>query len=154
MNPKVSIAIPIHQTPKTAFFLSRLFKSISEQTFTNYEVILTNEPGMAHNHNAAILKSKGELIKLMQMDDYFDSPYSLKDIVDNFGTEDYWQVTACTHTLDGITTFNPHYPSWTEDIITGNNRLGSLSTITIRNQGKILMGEPLTWVVDCDWYWI
>lgn len=150
--PKISIAIPIHDTTKTAFFLSRLLKSLDEQTFKDYEIVITKEGAMAHNHNQAILRSKGELIKLMQMDDYFAHPEALQDIVDAFKEEDQWLISACTHTLDGVNHFNPHLPSWNDRMYTGNNTLGGFSTLTIRNDHPFLLEEPLTWVVDCDLY--
>ena len=150
-HPKVSISIPYYDTPKTAYFLSRLLFSISQQTFKNYEIVLTNEPGMAHNHNAAILKSKGEIIKLMQMDDYFAHSESHQDIVENFKSE--WMIVGCAHTKEGYDgVFNEHYPEWTDDIITGNNKLGSLSTLVIKNETKMLFDESMSWVVDCDLY--
>ena len=150
-KPKVSIAIPYYDTPKTAYFLYRLLFSINQQTFKDYEIVLTNEPGMAHNHNAAILKSKGEIIKLMQMDDYFADPNSLKNIVAHFKSE--WMIVGCAHIKEGYNkVFNEHQPEWTDDIINGNNRLGGLSTLVIRNETKMLFDESMTWVVDCDLY--
>lgn len=149
---KISIAIPYHDTPKTAFFLSRLLQSIATQTFKDYEIVLSKEGAMAHNHNAAIKKSNGELIKIMQMDDYFAHPAALQNIVDNFSPDDHWMISACEHTKDDEGTFNPHFPTWNDKIYTGNNTLGGFSTVTIRNEGRLLLEESLTWVVDCDWY--
>lgn len=187
--PKISLAIPYHQTEKSAFYLSRLLKSIDKQTFTDYEIVLTNEPGMAHNHNVAILKSKGEIIQMMQMDDYFSSSESLKNVADGFhpgyyrclncgskATHGYsttcdtdcvvsgkgieeepkrdikWQITACLHDINGQVG-NPHIPQWTDDIYTGNNRLGSISTLSFRRDKTLLFEEPLTWLVDVDLYY-
>ena len=147
---RFSIAIPIHDTPNTAFFLSRLLKSLAEQTFKDYEIVITKDGPMAHNHNSAILKSKGELIKIMQMDDYFAHPNALQEISDNFEGE--WLISACAHT-NGKDVFNPHTPAWSDYMFTGNNTLGGFSTLTIRNEGKLLLEEPLTWLVDCDLYW-
>lgn len=148
---KLSIAIPIHDTPKTASFLSRLLKSLSEQTFTDYEIVITKEGAMAHNHNAAIMASKGELIKFIQMDDYLAHPDALQDIVDNFAPEDQWMISPCAHVLNGVE-FNPHFPKWNDRMFTGNNTLGGFSTLTIRNDNPLLLDESLTWVVDCDLY--
>ena len=150
-NPKLTIAIPYYDTPKTAFFLSRLFSTLSKQTFTDYEIVLTNEPGMAHNHNAAMLKGKGEIIKLMQMDDYFADGNSLQDIIDNFKGE--WMITGCAHTEDGHDKlFNQNHPEWTDDIFTGNNKLGGLSTLAVRRETLMLFDESLMWTLDCDLY--
>ena len=154
MIPKISLAIPYHQTTKTAFFLSRLLKSIDEQTFKEYEVVLTNEEGMAHNHNAAILKSKGEIIKMIQMDDYFAYPDALKDTVKAFELNDdkKWLISPSLHVQEervgGL-----HEPEWTMDIYTGNNKLGSISTLAFRKKNQLLFEEPLTWCVDVELYY-
>lgn len=148
MNPKISIAIPIHDTPKTAYFLARMMRSLEMQTFTDYEVVITKEGKMAHNHNAAILKSKGELVKMMQMDDYFAYPTALQEIVDNFDHFDHWMITGCEHS-DG----SEHFPTWNDNIFTGANTLGGFSTLTFRNSSRLLLEEPLQWVVDCDLYY-
>lgn len=155
-SPYISIAIPIHNSPKTAFFLSRLLKSLDEQTFKDYEIVITKEGEMAHNHNAAILKSKGVLVKMMQMDDYFAHPDALAEIVKVFSIQDTWMISASTHSLteNGVEKIgNPHIPSWNDEIYTGNNTLGSISTLTFRNSTRLLFEEPLTWAVDCDLYY-
>lgn len=36
---------------------------------------------------------------------------------------------------------------------TGNNTLGSISTLAMRRESALLFEEPLTWVVDCDLYY-
>lgn len=147
----ISIAIPYHDSPKTAFYLSRLLKSLDEQTYTDYEVVLTKEGPFARNHNAAIVKAKGEYIQMMQMDDYFSGPDALRSIVQGL-TNAPWQITACSHDINGVVAW-PHEPQWTEDIFTGNNRLGSVSTLSFRRENALLMEEPLTWLVDCDLYY-
>lgn len=150
--PKVSIAIPIHDIPKTAFYLSRVLKSISEQTFKDYEIVITKEGEFARNHNTAIIRSKGEIVQMMQMDDYFAHPDALQNIVDGFKNGVIWQITACLHNHDG-NIGSPHEPLWTEDIYTGNNRLGSVTTLSFRRESSLLFEEPLQWVVDVDLYY-
>jgi len=66
--------------------------------------------------------------------------------------EHVWQITACMHDYDGHVT-NPHIPQWTDDIYTGNNRLGSVSTLSFRRESALLFEEPLQWLVDCDLYY-
>lgn len=148
---KISLAVPIHDTPKTAFFLSRLLKSISTQSFKDYEIVITKEGNFARNHNAAIIKSKGEYVQMMQMDDYFAHDKALEYIVKGLETAT-WQITACIHEMDGITG-NPHMPEWTDDTYTGNNRLGSVSTLSFRRENAVFFEEPLQWLVDCDVYY-
>lgn len=148
----ISICIPIHDTPKTAFFLSRLLKSVSEQTYTDYEIVITKQGAFAENHNAAILEAKGEYVQMLQMDDYFRHPDALKIIVDGLDKGAKWQITACVHDYDGVIG-NPHQPEWTNDILTGNNRLGSVSTLSFRRKNAEFFQKPLQWVVDCDVYY-
>lgn len=150
---RISIAIPYHDTPKTAFFLSRLLDSIDKQSFKDYEIVLTKEGPMAHNHNAAILESKGEIIQMMQMDDYFAQPDSLSNIVLHYtnNPETVWAIVPCFDESNGIR--KVHWPEWTDDIYLGNNRLGSISTLSFRRDKGLLFEEPLTWVVDCDLYY-
>lgn len=151
--PKISICIPIHDTPKTAFYLSRLLKSLDEQTYKDYEVVITKEGAFARNHNAAIIKAKGEFIQMMQMDDYFFQKDSLASIVAGLQESGkQWQISACMHDIEGKIC-NSHHPQWTDDIYTGNNRLGSVSTLSFRRESALLMEEPLTWLVDCDLYY-
>lgn len=155
--PKVTIAIPIHDTPKTAFYLARMMESIGEQTFKDYEIVITKEGPFARNHNAAIMKAKGEIIQMMQMDDYFAHPNALEKIVGGFNNSTsvpFWQITSCLHLMHPIEIEdNIHHPEWTSDIYTGNNRLGSVSTLSMRRDKALLFEEPLTWLVDCDLYY-
>jgi len=148
----ISIAIPYHDTPDTAFYLSRLLDSLSKQTYKDHEVVITKEGAFARNHNAAITKSKGEYIQMMQMDDYFMHENALQNIVDGLDGGAIWQISACNHNLRGMVGW-PHFPEWTDDIYTGNNRLGSVSTLSFRRENALLMEEPLTWLVDVDLYY-
>ena len=127
------------------FFLTRCLESIEKQTFKDYEVILTKAGSMPVNTNRAIQCAKGELIKVLYMDDYFAHENSLQEIVDNFKEEDVWMITGCNT--------NPH-PHWTEDIETGNNKLGSPSCLTFRNnfENNVLFDEALSWLLDCCLY--
>lgn len=150
---KVSICTPYHDTPNTAFYLSRLLKSLSEQTFKDYEVVLTKEGDSARNHNAAIMKAKGDIIQIIHMDDYFYGPGALQRIVDGFNDESVaWQISACMHNRAGEEGWL-HIPEWTADIYTGNNHLGSPTTLSMRREQALLFEEPLWWLVDVELYY-
>ncbi len=150
--PKISLCIPYHDTPDTAFFLSRLLNSIAQQSFKDYEIVLTKEGNFARNHNAAIIKAKGEYVQMMQMDDYFSHNNALKFIVNGLEDSFAWQITNCLHDFDGRVDA-PHQAEWTDDIWTGNNKLGSVSTLSMKREKALLFEEPLSWLVDCDLYY-
>jgi len=140
-NPYISIVIPIHDMQNGAFFLWRNINSIMEQTFKDYEIIITKDGKMAENTNAGIKMARGKLIKILYLDDYFAHKNALQDIVDNFKGD--WLITGVDN--------NP-YPYWTDDIETGNNKLGSPSALTIRNDEPLLFDENMSYLLDCDYY--
>lgn len=102
--PKVSVCVPAYGN---AAGIARLLASIKEQTFTDYEVVLTDDSaddsvkkaaeesgvnnlhyyrnkarlGAAGNWNEAVEKSAGAFIKMMHHDDWFSSPDSLRKFV-------------------------------------------------------------------------
>lgn len=100
--PKISICIPAY---KRVAYLDRLLKSIAQQTYKDFEVIVSDDSpgdevlnlchqysqsfvlsytknesalGTPENWNAAIRRARGEWIKLMHDDDWFSSPQSLQ----------------------------------------------------------------------------
>ena len=141
---KVSIVVPFHWMKNWQFFLVRCLESIQEQSFMDYEVILTKTGTMPINTNRAMSCAEAELIKVLYMDDYFAHPNALRDIVDNFTPDTEWMIT-------GVDT-NPE-PKWTDDIETGNNKLGSPSALTIRRANiQDSFDERMSWLLDCDYY--
>lgn len=146
MQPKISICIPFHWMKNWQFFLARCLESIEKQTFKDYEVILAKVSSMPVTSNRVIGQAKGELVKILYMDDWFAHPDALKDIVEFMDNEvGHWLIT-------GVDT-NPT-PMWTDDIQTGNNKLGSPSALTFRNlfNKNLLFDEKLSWLLDCDLY--
>ena len=104
---------------------------------------------MAENTNEAIKQSKGELIKILYMDDYLAHENALKEIVEAF--EGHWLVTGNTHTKNGADLFNPHFPS-THGLVDNINTIGSPSVLTIKNGLDIYFDETMTWLLDVDVY--
>lgn len=103
---KVSICIPTYNQVK---YLRQTIDSVFNQTFTDYEIIITDDSptdivfdlvqeyqskgkiqyyknaiplGSPENWNEAIRRSKGEYIKIMHHDDWFTYPNSLQIFVD------------------------------------------------------------------------
>lgn len=107
-EPLVSICIP---TYKQTFFLKKCLDSVFIQTYTNYEVIVTDDTpddtlkeflkenysdkkisyfknerslGSPANWNYAVSKAKGEYIKILHHDDHFTYNNSLEKFVKAF----------------------------------------------------------------------
>lgn len=172
--PKISCCIPAYEmNGQGAELLERAIISIKLQTFTDYEIVVSdnsfddsiknlceNYPeikyfrnpirGMARNTNEAIKSSTGELIKVLYMDDYLNGKNALKEIIEAFRGN--WLATACTHLQDGKLV-NTHYPEYNHNIYKGINTIGSPSVITLRNMPDLpLFDENMTWLLDCDFY--
>jgi len=177
---KISIAVPVSDMPEKEYFLRRCLDSLWSQTFQDFEIVVTDNSddnvlmdicneyktgikfyknpvkGMAQNTNEAIRSSKGELVKILYMDDYLAHNRALWNIANHF--DGGWLVSGCTHILSdslGVVgeNFNNHYPSYAEDVIRGNNTIGSPSVLTIKNEHPLMFDESMTWLLDCDYYY-
>jgi len=142
-KPKVSVVVPIHDMKNGEFFLWRLVNSLTAQTFKDWELIITKEGKMAENTNAGIKRARGEFIKIMYLDDYFNYNGTLLEIVNEFDNGAEWVICS---------TNDNYEPYWTDDIETGNNKLGSPSALTIKNEAPLLFDERMSWLLDCDYY--
>jgi FkbM family methyltransferase len=104
--PKVSICIPAYKKPE---LMATCLESISNQTFTNYEVVITDDSpdnavgnvvnnfkdriknikyyknekrlGSPENWNECVKKASGDYIKIIHCDDHLSSKYSLEKYV-------------------------------------------------------------------------
>lgn len=123
--------------------------SIEKQTYKDYEIVITENGKMAENTNSAIKKAKGDIIKILFMDDYFNHENALKNIVENF--KGGWLVTGCVHNGGGEN-YNPHLPSYNDMIHTGQNTIGSPSVLSFENNEPLLFDEEMSWLLDCDLY--
>lgn len=172
-NPKISIVTPIYGMDNARYFLERNLKSIYIQNFDDYEIVISDdsdddeladwiktldmpikyirnfgEKGMANNSNNAINNASGELIKILYQDDFFYDSRSLENIVKHFTPTAWWMATGCTHTLDGVNTFNDHKPYYSES----ENNIGSPSVITFRREIKERFDPNFHWTLDLDLY--
>lgn len=146
----ISICIPYYEKMENAeFFMNRCLDSVKIQSYTDYEIVVTKEGSMAQNTNNAIRAAKGDIIKILYQDDYFADKDALQSIVDSFSGG--WLATGCLHNYENKL-INPHLPEWTNDIETGNNKIGSPSVIAFENKDPLLFDENLGWLLDCDLY--
>ncbi|HEY6505831.1 MAG TPA: glycosyltransferase family 2 protein [Chitinophagaceae bacterium] len=124
--PKVSICIPAYNQ---TVYLNILLRSIASQTFTGYEIILSddsstedvknlvdtfsfgpklkyyrNRPplGSPSNWNAAIQKATGKYVKIMHHDDAFTHDTSLAEMVNCIESSNYDYVFSNT-TIEIVT---------------------------------------------------
>ena len=106
---------------------------------------------MPVNSNRAIESARGELVKILYMDDYFTDKNSLQIIVNAFTPSTKWLVTGCLHN-DGYEEKNPHEPYYSPDIFKGKNTIGSPSVLTMRKESAIYFDPKLSFMLDCDLY--
>lgn len=164
-------------------FLTHSFKGLANQTFKDFEVVISDNSqdneikklcdiwsGTLNlkyhknthkislpcpNLNNAMKHSTGKWIKLLFQDDFLYSSDSLQFLKDHIEENEgiVWIATACEHSNDGHTMYRPFFPSWTDGIHLGNNRISSPSVITIKNtDDKQYFEEDLVWVLDCEYY--
>ena len=149
-NPRISIVVPTHEMAHKDFFMKRLVDSLDKQSFRDFELIVTNEGKMAANTNSGIKKAKGEIVKILFMDDYLHDVDALKHIDEAFTGG--WMASGCIHD-NGKYLFNPHFPKWDADIRGGRNTIGSPSVIAFENDNPEFFDEQLSWLLDCDLYY-
>lgn len=171
---KLSVAIPTHSMEDSSYFFRRCLDSLWNQSFQDFEIVVTDNSeddtiekicdwyrtgiryfknpikGMAQNTNEAIRQSRGELIKILYMDDYLAHDNALEKIIRKFSGQ--WLVSGCSHTVTGQERFNAHIPHYCDEIVTGKNTIGSPSVLTIKNENPLFFDEAMTWLLDCDYY--
>jgi hypothetical protein len=182
-KPFFSIAIPTYEMKGHGEeFLNFSLQILSNQTFKDFEVVVSDHSkdfvikklcekwsdklnikyfentykfgGSSPNINNAISKSNGEWIKLLWQDDFLYENNSLEILKDHIEKNCCnWIATGCEHSFDGKNMYRPFYPSWTDDIYLGNNRISSPSVITIKNiDSKYYFNENLIWLMDVEYY--
>ena len=177
---KVSICIPTCDFPENGTnynnvtMLSDLLQSIRMQTFTDYEVIVSdqstddrierlceifeikyfknNGSNGAENINNAINHADSEYIKTMWSDDFLIKPSSLGIMVDRLGCND-WVSSATYHCNESDTRnlfylFKPSIKEW----LPYRNYLGSPSNVLFR-KSELRFDEKLSLYNDCEFYY-
>lgn len=185
---KISICIPttelIYQNGDVMgpYLLNHLLKSISNQTYKNYEIIISdqsktdiienecknwgdlnlkyykNDSGYgsaAKNLNFAISKATGEIIKPIFQDDYFFSPNTLQYIINNLG-DHTWGFVGTWHCnendVDNL--YRPFSPKWEDAvrILSGINTVSGPSVMFFENDDNFF-DEDLCWLNDVEFYY-
>jgi len=181
-NCKISIVIPAYiKDSSQIIFLENAFDSILKQTFTDYEIVLTDHSTIydietlcekysnkikilyiknfygrgvtTENVNIALKHCSGEYIKILHCDDFFVDNRSLEKIVNTLdSTKKKWLVNGFNHTYDGISFLNEKIPQYPKHLLVGNNLMGGPSNITIRNDSKVYFDVNIMMGIDIEWY--
>ena len=186
MNPLISICIPAY---KRTEFLKRLLDSVCIQDFKDFEVILTDDSpgnevqelcigyqnkfplfyfrndqpsGTPENWNEAIRKAKGQWIKLMHDDDWFNNEHSLRVFVDAtknnaealFVFSAYRNIYLDEDKQEDVFANSFWYKLLKRNpsILLSKNIIGPPSVVLHRNDGKFFYDKKLKWLVDIDFY--
>ena len=185
---KISICIPTTELIYSngeimgPYMLNHLLNSISEQTYTDYEIIISDQSktdviknecdswsnlnikyyknntgfgSAAKNLNFAISKSTGEYIKPIFQDDYFFSPNTLQYIVDNLG-DNTWGFVGTWNCDEDQTDnlYQPFSPKWDDpvSILSGGNTVSGPSVMFFKNDDNYF-DEDLCWLNDVEFYY-
>lgn len=181
MDTLVSICIPTYEMKgKGVEYLEYSFNILQQQTYTNFEIIISdhsqspiiedlckkwsNKLNIRHyyndnnrgvsssNINNAIKKAKGEIIKILFQDDFLYGDNSLEiQLVHFLGNHNHWLVSACCHLKDNQIK-NPFYPKYHDNIQYGENTISSPSVLMFKNEDIIEFDENLFWLMDTDYY--
>jgi glycosyltransferase involved in cell wall biosynthesis len=178
----VSICIPTYEMNGVGDnYLEQSFSILEKQSYSNFEIVISdhsqsnsienlckkwsnrlninhfyneyNRGKSSSNINNALKNAKGEVIKILFMDDFLLDANSLEIQLFHFlGNHNQWSVTACAHTNDGINFFKPIYPKYHDNIQYGENTISSPSVLMFRNEDILEFDENLVWLMDTDYY--
>jgi glycosyltransferase involved in cell wall biosynthesis len=176
----ISICIPCYEMGgKGSNRLQQLLRSICYQSYTNYEIIVSDHStntdienvcngfefeklniqhfyndykrgSSSANVNTAIKKSNGSIIKIMFQDDYFIDMNALNRILER---DFKWGVCGCVHSKEDDNMFyNRLVPVWQDRIKEGVNTLGGPSCLYYK-RCDIEFDEDLLWFMDTDFFY-
>lgn len=144
---RITVCTPVHGMENGEYFLKRLIASLDKQTFRDFEHVITRDGKMAENTNSAIKQAKGDIIKILYMDDYFYNPDALQNLSNEFNGG--WFASGCVHD-NGVEVGGPHIPKNLPDNVT--NTIGSPSVVAFENNDPLLFDENLSWMLDIELY--
>jgi glycosyltransferase involved in cell wall biosynthesis len=168
VKPFFSIAIPTWGIQgKGVEYLEHSFNIIAQQSFTDYEVVISdhsedddiqnlckawssmmnieyfkNSYGrgkIAPNLNNAIRHSRGLFIKMLFQDDFLYDIDSLQIIYDSIekNQDKNWFITACVHTDDCINMYDRMTPYYHDRIYAGVNTISCPTVLTVKNDDEL-----------------
>jgi glycosyltransferase involved in cell wall biosynthesis len=186
LGPKVSICIPAY---KQVLYLRKTLDSIAWQDYTDFEIILSDDSpddsveklvkeynfgeklnyyrntpslGTPENWNEAMRKAKGEYIKVMHHDDWFEGPGSLKTFVQLLDEKKDADMAFCVTKILNVKTNEFSFNSPTQELINRilltpaelffGNFIGAPSATIFRRSTNLFFDNRVKYVVDIDFY--
>ncbi len=165
-------------------FLIQYLSNLSEQTFKDFEVVISdqstddsnldivkvfekvldityvrntsNVKNAANNVNHGIKYAKGELLKLLYMDDFFVNQNALHIINENFknNPNNKWLISGFIHcSEDKSKYYDARLPWYGNKHVNGDNTTGNPSNYTVRRECALEMDENLVWIVDGEYFY-
>ena len=160
-------------------FLRRLLESIRSQSFTNYEIIVSDhcsgneiksicsifhkvrrvvftekKGNSSANLNNALKYAEGKFIKIILQDDFLSANDSLERMIGKVGDKK-WLAHSYWHTdYDAISRFRPTKPFIPEDHkqLLRKNTIGAPTAIMFQNC-ELRFDENLLWSMDLEFYY-
>ncbi len=176
----VSVCVPCYEMHgRGAEYLRRLLDSLCDQSFKDFEVIISDQSKTADdiqecvkeyakklnivyvkhsgassssNMNNAIKCASHKIIKPLFQDDFLINSFALLEVA---GCEEGWGASSFIHTnQDQSRYFNKQVPFWNEDLLMGKNTIGCPSVIYFYKTDATYFDEKLIWLMDCEFYYL
>ena len=177
----ISVCIPTYEmNGKGAEYLEYSFNIFYQQTFTDFEIIISDHSktdlikelcdrwaavldirylrneykrgSSSANINNAIRHANGELIKILFQDDFLYDENSLQNQIESFKSGGkYWLAGTCCD-YNGRELYNINYPYYHDEIHYGRNTVSSPSAIMFKNENILEFDENLIWLMDVEYY--
>lgn len=178
-----SIVIPTYEMNGSGVdFLKHNFLILKNQTFKDFNILISdhsvnkdieilcqhfkdelnivylknekNRGNSSSNLNNGLKNADGQYIKIIFQDDFLYTEKSLQELHDHIiNNNNFWYITSCQHSADGINFHHEHSPYWNNSMQYGNNTFSSPSTLTIKNiDNKMYFNEQLIWLMDVEYY--
>jgi glycosyltransferase involved in cell wall biosynthesis len=183
--PKISVCVPVYtmKDNMSERFLVEFFSNLVEQTFKDFEVVVSDQSDFDHlrsitdtfshvldinyvrntsgkknaanNVNYAIKHAKGEIVKLLYMDDFFVDPNALGKIAKAFDENTgKWLIGGFLNCNEDRTQFyNARAPWYGNTYVNGDNSTGNPSNYSVRRECALEMDENLAWIVDGEYFY-
>ena len=185
--PFINVCVPVYYSSSwTPVVLDRLLRSIEEQDYPQKDImpvlsvqdctldqhgelasVIKNRAtvihasehvrGPAENTNNAMAHVFEGYVKIMNQDDFLDSPVALREMIEAMEEQDAnWLINACVHTdQDGDKRERIHQPVWPGEkwMVEGVNKFGCPSVCMFDSAIKPDCDPALELCMDCD-MWI